>query len=151
MEGLVGPPDLISPKTPKTPKSIARKQKAEMGKENYSNMLRNKITQRRLASEAAVKLRMSLANAHQRQSAAGDGEARPSFSALSTEEMRAAFDEVDTDGGGTIDAEELIAAMAKLDCPPVDEEAALEMIAGVNGNDSGELTFEAFIKMMTST
>ena len=46
--------------------------------------------------------------------------------------------------------DELIAAMAKLDCPAVEKEAALEMIAGVNGNNSGELTFEAFVKMMSA-
>ena len=65
-----------------------------MGRENYSNMLRNKITQRRLASEAAMKLRQNLVHNQQ-----AEGKA---FSSLSMEEMRAAFDEVDTDGSGEV-------------------------------------------------
>ena len=121
----------------------------EMGKENYSNMLRNKITERRLAAEAAANLRRQLERKHQ-QNDSNDGSEK---GVLTETQMRAAFDEVDTDGSNEIDGEELVAAIAKMDpnAPAVTVEAAVDMINTFNGNKSGVLSFEAFVQMMTTT
>jgi hypothetical protein len=64
-------------------------------------------------------------------------------------EIREAFDLIDTDGSGSIDAKELKVAMRALGFEPKKEEIK-KMISDIDKDGSGTIDFSEFLEMMTA-
>jgi len=62
-------------------------------------------------------------------------------------ELREAFSMYDTDGSGALDADEIVEALAKLGVQKTTEEADA-MIATVDPEETGEIGFNQFVKLM---
>lgn len=66
------------------------------------------------------------------------------------EECRIAFNKFDQDGSGTIDVQELRATLQALGQSPTDEELFL-MISSVDEDNSGEIEFPEFLKVILAS
>ena len=77
---------------------------------------------------------------------AADGQARKGRE-FTDEELRAAFDSIDTDGSGDIDEEELRAAIVSLD-PSADGTMVDKMLSLADTDGDKEVSFDEFTKIM---
>ncbi|XP_038071507.1 uncharacterized protein LOC119740312 [Patiria miniata] len=77
-------------------------------------------------------------------------EPEPALTNEQKEAFKEAFDLFDSNGGGTIDAEELTEALSSVDIHlSVDE--IKEVLQAIDKDGSGEIDFEEFLNMMTNT
>lgn len=74
--------------------------------------------------------------------------ARPGINEGEIEELREAFDLFDTDGNGTIDPNELKAAMTNLGFDAKNH-TVYQMISDIDKNGTGDIDFDEFLDLMT--
>jgi Ca2+-binding EF-hand superfamily protein len=74
---------------------------------------------------------------------------RPGLSRDEIEEIKEAFDLFDTDGSGTIDPQELKAAMQSLGFEAKNA-TIYQMIGDIDASGDGQIDFEEFLDMMTA-
>jgi Ca2+-binding EF-hand superfamily protein len=74
--------------------------------------------------------------------------ARPGINESEVEDLREAFELFDTDGNGTIDTNELKAAMQNLGFDAKNH-TVYQMISDIDGNGTGDINFDEFLDLMT--
>jgi len=78
----------------------------------------------------------------------GTGGGRNLMHPLEESEMRAAFDQIDSDGSGSIDHNELAAAVSQLGIARSEDELAA-VVTAVDDDSSGEIEFDEFKSLLT--
>eukprot|EP00979_Chaetoceros_neogracilis_P014509 scaffold4677_cov232-Chaetoceros_neogracile.AAC.1 len=74
--------------------------------------------------------------------------ARPGINESEVEDLREAFELFDTDGNGTIDTNELKAAMQNLGFDAKNH-TVYQMISDIDRNGTGDINFDEFLDLMT--
>ncbi len=65
---------------------------------------------------------------------------------MSESDLKAAFDELDVDGNGTLEFEDLKKLVVKFDIKDVTDESLKEIIKSVDASNDGKVSFEEFKK-----